>query len=106
VPEDVVRGDPELRQTLEMIEQGFFTPHNPDDATEVADRLRSDGEPFLVLRDFRSYAAAQAAVDALYQDPDQWSRHAVVNCLNMGMFSSDRTIREYAEHIWNIRPVI
>jgi glycogen phosphorylase len=106
VPEDSVRDDPELGQALEMIAQGFFTPQSPDDATALVNRLRSDGEPFFVLRDFRAYAAAQAAVDALYRKPDEWSRHAVVNCLNMGMFSSDRSIREYAERIWNIRPVI
>ena len=49
---------------------------------------------------------AQARADALYVRPDEWSRHAVVNCLGMGFFSSDRSVREYAERIWNIRPVI
>jgi len=106
VPEQLLRADPELQRALEMIERGHFSPRNRDAAAGLADRLRSDGEPFLVLRDFRAYADAQAAVDALYVDADEWSRHAVLNCLNMGMFSSDRSVREYAERIWNIRPVI
>ncbi len=106
VPEDFVAGDPELAATLEMIAHGFFTPSNRDDASAVVDRLRSDGEPFLVLRDYRAYATAQAAVDELYLKPDEWSRHAALNCLSMGPFSSDRSVREYAERIWNIRPVI
>jgi len=54
----------------------------------------------------RAYAEAQARVDALYATPDEWSRHAVINCLGMGFFSSDRSVREYAERIWTIRPVI
>jgi starch phosphorylase len=106
VPEQVLREDAELRTALGMIERGHFTPRNRDAAAAIADRLRSDGEPYLVLRDFGAYAKAQAAVDALYLNADEWSRHAVLNCLNMGMFSSDRSVREYAERIWNIRPVI
>ena len=58
-----------------------------------------------MLADFASYAAAQARVDELYLQEDAWSRKAVINCLNMGYFSSDRSIREYAERIWNIEPV-
>lgn len=106
VPADLVRADSELAETLAMIDEGYFTPGNVADAKSVVDRLTSDGEPFYVLADYRAYLDAQARVDALYLDPDAWSRAAVVNCLNMGFFSSDRSIREYAERIWNIRPVI
>jgi starch phosphorylase len=106
VPADVVRADPELAETLRMIDTGYFTPANVDDGKPIADRLGSDNEPFFVLADYQAYVAAQARVDALYALPDEWSRHAVINCLNMGIFSSDRSVREYAERIWNIRPVI
>jgi starch phosphorylase len=68
--------------------------------------LCGDGEPFLVLADFAAYAKAQDQVDALYAREDEWSRRAVVNCLNMGFFSSDRSVREYADLIWAVRPVI
>ena len=70
------------------------------------DRLLSDGEPFLVLADFAAYAQAQDQVDALYAQEDRWSHKAVINCLNMGYFSSDRSVREYAERIWAVRPAI
>jgi starch phosphorylase len=106
VPQHWVASDPELGATLALIGGGFFTPRRPGDATPVIDRLLSDGEPFFVLRDFRAYVAAQDAVDALYRDADAWSREAAISSLSMGMFSSDRSIREYAERIWNIRPVI
>jgi glycogen phosphorylase len=75
-------------------------------AGAVVDRLCSDGEAFLVLADFAAYAKAQDAVDVLYADEDEWSRRAVINCLNMGYFSSDRSIREYADRIWSVKPVI
>jgi starch phosphorylase len=68
--------------------------------------LLSDGEHFLVLADYDAYIAAQARVDALYVDQDAWSRQALINTLNMGIFSSDRSIRDYADRIWNIKPVL
>jgi len=106
VPEQVLRDDAELSAALEMIERGHFTPRNRDAAAAIADRLRSDGEPYFVLRDFHAYDEAQRAADALYRDADGWSRRALLNTVNMGLFSSDRSVREYADRIWNIRPVI
>ena len=72
----------------------------------MINRLLSDGEPFLVLADFAAYVLAQDLVDALYVLEDEWSRKAVINCLNMGYFSSDRSIREYADRIWTVKPVM
>jgi starch phosphorylase len=97
---------PELKRTLGLIGSGFFSPRHPDAAKPVVDRLQSDGEPYLVLADFAAYAQAQDQVDALYADSDQWTRKAVINCLNMGYFSSDRSTREYADQIWGVKPVI
>jgi starch phosphorylase len=105
-PSEVARGDPELAATLEMIDSGYFTPGNVADGKPIVDRLLSEGEPYLVLADFAAYAAAQDAVDALYRRPDEWQRKAVLNTLSMGIFSSDRSIREYAQRIWRIKPVI
>jgi starch phosphorylase len=105
-PSEVARADPELTKTLEMIDAGYFSPGNLADGKPVVDRLLSEGEPFFVLADFAAYAAAQDAVDALYRRPDEWNRKAVLNTLSMGIFSSDRSIREYAQRIWRIKPVI
>jgi glycogen phosphorylase len=99
-------GDPALRAALDLIDSGYFSKHGGDDARAVVRRLMSEGEPFLVLADFAAYGAAQDRADALYGDQDEWSRRAALNCLNMGYFSSDRSVREYAERIWNVRPVI
>jgi len=97
---------PELKRTLDLIGSGFFSPRHPEGAKQVVDRLLSDDEPFLVIADFAAYAQAQDQVDALYADSDQWTRKAVINCLNMGYFSSDRSVREYADRIWAVKPVI
>jgi starch phosphorylase len=72
----------------------------------VVSRLLEDGEPFLVLADFAAYVAAQERVDALYERPEAWTRKAALNCLSMGYFSSDRSVREYADRIWDVRPVL
>jgi starch phosphorylase len=105
-PSEVARVDPELTKTLEMIDAGYFSPGNLADGKPVVDRLLSEGEPFFVLADFAAYAVAQDAVDALYRRPDEWNRKAVLNTLSMGIFSSDRSIREYAQRIWRIKPVM
>jgi glycogen phosphorylase len=106
-PSEIVKLNAELAQTLEQIRGGAFSRGKPDEHHRlIADRLIADGEHFLVLADFAAYCEAQDRVDALYKQGEEWSRRAVLNCLGMGPFSSDRSVREYAERIWNIRSVI
>jgi len=105
-PSEIARANPELKRTLDMIDSGFFSPGNLADGKPIVDRLLSDGEPYFVLADFDAYSKAQDAVDALYLRPDDWSRRTSANALNMGIFSSDRSVREYAERIWHIKPVL
>ena len=105
-PSAVMQQNPELKRAIEAIDSGLFTPDNISDSGVVVDRLLSDGEHFLVLADYDAYAQAQERVDALFRNQDEWSRKAVANALSMGPFSSDRSIREYADKIWGINPVI
>jgi starch phosphorylase len=105
-PAEAAKASPDLVKTLELIDGGFFSPGNLADGKPIVDRLLSEGEPYFVLQDFASYAAAQDAVDALYREPEAWTRKAVLNTLSMGIFSSDRSIREYAQRIWRIKPVM
>jgi starch phosphorylase len=103
-PAELLAGDAELAETVAMIDEGYFSPHSVAEAKAIAARLLSEGEPFFVLADYRAYLDAQERVDALYRDPAAWVRSAAVNTLSMGFFSSDRSIREYADRIWNIQP--
>jgi len=105
-PAAVLAGNPELKRAIDLIESGHFTPQNIFDSKVVTDRLTADGEHFLVLADFDAYAAAQQRVDALFTNPDEWTRKSVMNALSMGPFSSDRSVREYADNIWGIKPVL
>jgi starch phosphorylase len=89
-----------------MIGAGAFARGDNEYGRMIVERLTSDGEPFLVLADFAAYCAAQDRVDALYRQTEEWSRRAVLNMVGMGYFSSDRSVREYADRIWNIRSVI
>jgi len=105
-PTAIVQKNAELKSAIELLESGHFTPDNLSAARDVTDRLLSDGVHFLVLADYESYMAAQAQVDVLYIDQHAWVRKAVINTMSMGPFSSDRSIRDYADHIWNIKPVL
>jgi starch phosphorylase len=104
VPRLEMQANGELEGAIDLIDSGLFSPESPEDGRQVVRRLMADGEPYLVLADFAAYSAAQDRVDELYLNEDEWTRKAVINCLNMGYFSSDRSIREYAERIWNIKP--
>jgi starch phosphorylase len=105
-PADEIAKHPALKRAIELIDSGYFTPENIFDSKVVSDRLMSHGEHFLVLADFGSYLEAQQRVDAVFQNPEEWTRKSVINALSMGPFSSDRSIREYADNIWGIKPVL
>ncbi|HWR98431.1 MAG TPA: glycogen/starch/alpha-glucan phosphorylase [Candidatus Methanoperedens sp.] len=94
----------ELQQALDMIGAGYFSPQEPDLFRPIVDAVTRCGDAFAVLSDFASYMEAQDRVDALYRRPQDWVRAAILNVTRMGRFSIDRTVREYAEKIWRVRP--
>ncbi len=92
----------ELRQAVDMIGSGYFSPEEPERHRPVFDTLTHQGDRFLLLADYAAYIHCQERVDALYANPYEWARKAIINIAHMGKFSSDRSIREYAEKIWNV----
>ena len=98
--------NPRLRNVLYAIANGQFSAWEPDRFRALIDTLLDGGDPYLLLADFDSYLAAQSRVDALYQQPDAWAACAIANVAGMGVFSSDRTIRQYAQDIWKIKPLV
>ena len=97
--------DPELHQALTQIATGTFSPEEPQRYTNLFDSLVNLGDHYQLLADYRSYVDTQDQVDALYLHPDEWTRKTILNIANMGYFSSDRTIQEYADEIWDIKPI-
>jgi starch phosphorylase len=72
----------------------------------LVDSLLKCGDNYLILADFRSYIDCQNVLENIYQnDSKRWTRMSILNVANMGYFSSDRTINEYAEDIWNLKPI-
>jgi starch phosphorylase len=104
-PWDYYHANPELRQALDMIGTGYFCTDEPQRFRPILESLTTGGDRYLVLADYADFVACQERVDALYREPTEWTRKAIVNVANMGKFSSDRTIAEYAKRIWNVTPV-
>jgi glycogen phosphorylase len=104
-PGDFHQRDPELRAVVEWLGSDYFTPGEHGVFSLVHDSLLSGGDPYMVLADFRSYSDAHLQVDAAYRDPARWAQMAILNTARLGKFSSDRTMREYAQDIWKIKPV-
>ncbi len=97
--------NPELKQSLDMIAEGAFSPRDNARYRPLYDALVNGGDKYLLLADYAPYIACQERVEALYRQPEDWAERAILNVARMGKFSSDRTIREYAAEIWHTDPV-
>ncbi len=101
-PREIIEGSRELSQALQAIASGVFSPDDPNRYADLIGGIY-DSDWFLVAADFDSYAAAQRRVDARWEDQAGWRASAIRNIANVGWFSSDRTIGEYARDIWKVR---
>ncbi|HWH82187.1 MAG TPA: glycogen/starch/alpha-glucan phosphorylase, partial [Burkholderiaceae bacterium] len=97
-------GNPALKSVLGAIAGGAFSPDEPGRFRGLVDSLLWGGDHYLLLADYDAYVATQLRVDALYRQSGAWAERAIANVAGMGAFSSDRTIREYANAIWGIAP--
>jgi starch phosphorylase len=102
-PRANIAAAPMLAETLEAVRGGVFSPDDVDRYAPLVDDLYNH-DYFMVTADFAAYAEKQRAVDALYAEPAEWSRRALINTARMGWFSADRAIREYAGDIWGAAP--
>jgi starch phosphorylase len=93
--------NPDIKEILDMIASGFFSPQDPHLFKPIVHSLLDHGDYYLVLADFKSYAETQDTVSEIYKDTHRWTRMSILNTANMGKFSSDRAVLEYADHIWN-----
>ncbi|MCY9109777.1 glycogen phosphorylase GlgP [Bacillus atrophaeus] len=96
--------DRRIRQVADQLINGFFEGE-ADEFESIYDSLLPHNDEYFVLKDFSSYLDAQERIQSDYRDRGKWSERSIVNIAHSGYFSSDRTIREYADDIWGIKPM-
>ncbi len=103
-PRDYYERSPQLKATIDAIASGHFSAGDTEVFRPLLDKLLTE-DPFLLLADFQSYIDCQENVSAAYRDRAAWTQMSILNCTRAGKFSSDRSIRDYCENIWNVEPV-
>ena len=98
-------GNPELKLVINMIREGYFYKKNTSLFKPIVDSLLINNDNYMLLADYDSYIKCQEKVSETYKNPRLWTRMSILNAANMGKFSSDRTIKEYADEIWNVKSV-
>jgi len=101
-PQKIYEKDEELKQVIDQIHEGFFSPEDSELFHPITNSLLNQGDYFMVLGDYRNYVDKQEVVEQNFQDEFDWNRKAIINVANMGHFSSDRSIRDYCERIWDV----
>ena len=103
-PMDYYAANPALRDVVDLIRSGFFSRGDTDLFKPLMDSLMYH-DPYMLFADFQSFIDCQARVSKAYGDTEHWTRMSIINAARSGKFSSDRTIREYCDGIWDIKPV-
>ncbi len=106
-PMDIFNNDQEIRHVLMQLINGYYAPQDPELFRDLYDSLLNTNssdraDTYFILKDFRSYAETHAKIEAVYRDEKQWAKKALWNTACSGKFSSDRTIQEYVDDIWNL----
>ncbi len=103
-PRDYYNQNGDLQAVIKLINSGLFSSGDTELFKPLIDNLLNQ-DRFMVLADYQAYVDCQAEVSKAYQDQDKWVRMSILNSARMGKFSSDRSIQEYCDQIWNIKPV-
>jgi starch phosphorylase len=103
-PRSYCDSNPELKEVIDQIQSGFFSPQNPGLFHPLVDALLHH-DAFMLFADFAAYVAAQEQADEAFRDIETWTRMSILNVARLGYFSSDRSIREYCDKIWKAVPV-
>jgi starch phosphorylase len=103
-PRAHLAGSPELGAALAQIAAGHFSGGDGSLYRPLVDSLLGE-DPYMLLADYQSYLEAQDAAEQAYRAVDRWTRMSILNVARCGYFSSDRSIREYCDEIWNVSPI-
>lgn len=103
-PYDYYDNNSEIKAILDWLETDYFTPGKPGALASIKHSLLEGGDPYMVLADFESYSDAQIKADRVYANKACWAKMAILNTARMGKFTSDRSIKDYVEKIWKLKP--
>jgi starch phosphorylase len=103
-PYEIYSTNQELKEVIDLIQSRVFSKGDTNLFKPIIDSLLGQ-DPYLVLKDFQSYTRCQQKVSDAYNDKDHWTKMSILNVARMGKFSSDRSIREYCEKIWHVKPL-
>lgn len=104
-PWDHYYADENLKAIVDWIGSDYFAAGEPGVLKPIRDSLLDGGDPYKAMVDFKAYCDCQEKVDEAFRDKRRWARMAILNTARVGKFSSDRTISEYADQIWKLKPV-
>ncbi|MEM6689314.1 MAG: glycogen/starch/alpha-glucan phosphorylase [Planctomycetota bacterium] len=104
-PNAIISQDSDIRRVMEMLESGLFNSDEPGIFDLLTAGLRNPHDQWLTIADLRSFIDAQHVAGQTYQDVQAWNRMSILNSAGSGWFSSDRTIQQYADEIWNVKAV-
>ncbi len=102
--QDIYNNDTEIRELLERLINGYFDKVDKDEFKEIFDNLVYK-DRYFVLKDFHDYQRAHSEANEIYKNKNSWAEKAIVNIAKSGIFSSDRSINDYAKKIWNVKPI-
>jgi len=103
-PRDHYESNLELREAIDHIASGRFSRGDGNLFKPLVDSLLQHDD-YLVLADYQSYVACQERVSEAFRDQKSWTRMSIINTARSGKFSSDRSIRDYSEQIWRVKPM-
>jgi starch phosphorylase len=104
-PWDYYHKNDTLKKVMDLISLGFFSPEEPQLFRPIFDSLLNGGDRYMVMADFDSYFNFQKKIAEAYKDKVRWTKMSILNVANMGRFSSDRTIQQYSDDIWGVKPI-
>jgi starch phosphorylase len=104
-PQTIIDNDEDFRRVMELLQSGHFNHFEPGIFDAIIQSIREPADMWMTAADFRSFIDAQDAAGKAYKDDAHWTRLSILNTANSGRFSTDRTMRDYNEDIWNLDPI-
>jgi starch phosphorylase len=103
-PREFYHKNLELRKVIDMIENGIFSPDQPELFDQIIKSLLDHGDQYMLMADFEAISKCRKSLARTYLDYEKWTTMAILNVARMGKFSTDRTIKQYADEIWDVHP--